>query len=270
MISHNLASLFDGDKTSKAQVEALERVQPLVKEMLAHLLAEKKRWLDQFSPDTRAGLLPKFHLNDGGFRRLAVERGDFEFLLKPWKVELGRLMVRFPRKETESIADYYNRLSQHGDNWGNRLGRMSDLLAYIDRFEQAERAEREREAKRKRDEEKERVRLAREQQRLAHERATRQASPDAKEVKRLLAIVAKAEDIERLLAAANDARQALTDIFKAEREGCEYLGKPVPERQVPGRPNALDPPAVIKRPQYMNGDGPGRYVTGAAPGVRHG
>jgi hypothetical protein len=269
-----LAALTDKEieRSSKAQREALEAVQPVVKEMLAHLLAEKKRWLDQFAPGNHAKLLPQYHLNDGGFRRLAQTRDDFELLLRPWKVELSRLMLRWPRRDGESINDYHSRLNS--GEWVGRLGRMADWLFHIDRIDEAERAEREREAKRKRDEEKERVRSAREKQRRAHERATRQATVDEKEVKRLLAVIAKAEAIERVLAAANDARQELTDIFKAEREGCEYLRKPVPKRDVPGWPKALDPPAAIRPPQYLNGDGPGRYITGTelspAQGVRHG
>jgi hypothetical protein len=251
----------------KAAAKALEAVMPAVEEMCAHLLAEKQRELGNIAPEHRAKLLPQYNISDGGLKRLAVTRNDFELLLTPWKHELGRLMLQWPRREGSTIASYLNHLTKAGsaDNWWNRFDRMKDWLAHIARIDDEERAEREREAKRKRDEEQERQAREREARRRAHERAKRQASPDPVEIKRLLAVIAEAEEIEALLALhekANDARRALTDIYKAEREGCEYLDEPVPEREVPGWPNALDPPTVtrVEQPTYLPGDGPGRGV----------
>ena len=97
-------------------------------------------------------------INDGGFRRLAVTKEDFERLLAPWKRALGDLMLAMPRNEGESLSDYRLRLTQSdGDGrWWNRLYGMANMLAHIHRIEEEERAERQREleeeAQRKREE----------------------------------------------------------------------------------------------------------------------
>jgi hypothetical protein len=247
------------DETAAAK--ALEAVQPLVKEMCAHLLAEKQREMGNIAPEHRAKLLPLMHFNHVGFKRLAVTRDDFELLLTPWKRELGRLMVQWPRREGSTIASYLNHLTKAGsdDNWHSRFDRMKLYLAHIARIDDEERAEREREAKRKRDEARERQ--VRERERIAE--LERQAKVDLVEIKRLLAVIAEAEDIEALLALhkqAQEARRALRDIYEREMNACQALGKPVPKREVPGWPHTFDPPTKIERPTYLPGDGPGRGV----------
>jgi hypothetical protein len=223
----NISLTLEG--ASRAEERKVVIDDALVEEMCAHLLAEKLREMGRVAPEHRALLLPQVHINEGGFRRLAVTCDDFERLLRPWKVELGRLMLKYPRHDGATIAGYLSFLTRSGDNWDGRFHRMKVWLAHIHRIECEEAAERKHqaqiEAQRKRDEEE-----RRRQERLALER---DASPSDAEIKRLLAVIAEAREAEELMALidnANAARYALRNIFEKEREACEALGRPVPER----------------------------------------
>jgi hypothetical protein len=222
----------------RAKAKAEENIRPAVEEMCAHLLSEKLLDLrdDHIDPayreQYRKAALPPYYFNDGGFRRLAQTRDDFERLLAPWKRALGQLMLKVPRNEGESIAAYHERLTQSGEDWWGRFERMKNWLAHIHRVEGEERVEREREAAQRKREEEERERA----ERARRAELERQATIDPNEVKRLLAVIAEAREIEELLALhkrAESARGALRSMYAKERDACAALGKPVPERSVP-------------------------------------
>jgi hypothetical protein len=235
MSSNDEARYFD----ETAPKRAFAAVQPQVEEMCKHLLKEKQRYLAQFAPEHHAKLLPQYKINDVGHARLAQTREDFELLLNPWKRELGLLMVKWPRRERQTIASYHAFLSEAGDNWGSRFERMGNLLAHLHRIHEEERAEREREAAQRKLEEEAEAQREREH-RAALER---QATIDPKEVKRLLAVIDDARKVEEMLALhkrAEAARGALRSMYAREREACQELGRPVPERSVPEAAGTLD------------------------------
>jgi hypothetical protein len=215
-----------------APIKALKDAMPLVEEMCAHLLANKKSDLASIRQP-----LPPVHLNDAGFRRLAVDKNDFHTLLEPWKRALEHLMLQHPRSDGESIADYCKRLSatEPDGRWWNQLDRMGLYLAHIDRIEilaEDEKYEAQRRAER---EEQERA----ERQRAERKALEKQATVDEREVKRLLAVIEEAREAEELLALHNRAqraRNALREIYRKEREALVALGKPAPERSVPEAP----------------------------------
>jgi hypothetical protein len=210
---------------------------PLVEEMCEHLLAEKKRVLAMVAPEHHAKLLPPVNIRDGDFSRRAVTLDDFQSLLNPLKRTLGQLMLRHPRGDGESIADYRNRLSgtEPDGRWSHQFGHMELWLGHIARIEDEERAAAQREMARRRREVQERA----ERQRAERKALEKQATVDEREVKRLQAIIEKARKAEELMALHNKAqraRGALREMFRKEREACVALGKPVPERSVPEAP----------------------------------
>jgi hypothetical protein len=231
----------------------------LVEDICAHLLAKKKRDLASIGHDYRH--LPKVQYHEPGdwgrgSAMTAITKEQFQRLLAPWKQALGKLMLRYPRSDGESIADYYTRLTGAGsaDNWWNHLDRMGLWLAHIARIEDEERASAQRE-------EEERQARA-ERQRAERKAMEKQATVDEREVKRLRAIVEEAREVEELMAIlerGRAARLALLDIYDNARQACVALGKPVPDdwpqREV----------IRISNPIAMNGEG-----RRSANGVRHG
>jgi hypothetical protein len=237
-VSMNLNSgskIFDETATTRA----LEGAMPLVEEMCAYLLKEKLRDLkaDHVAPEAREAyrkaILPQVNFNDGGFRRQAVTRYDFERLLAPWKVELGRLMLKWPRREGSTIASYFEHLRKagSGDGWWNRFDHMKLYLAHIARIDDEERAEREREAAQRRREEQER----RERERAHRAELEREASPDPKEIQRLESIIEDADNDDFLAKiraaeakrdAANAARRELQSISDKQRDARSKLASP--------------------------------------------
>jgi hypothetical protein len=221
----------------------------LVEAMCALLLKEKLRDLkaDHVAPEAREAyrkaILPKVHFSDDGFKREAVTRDDFERMLRPWKYELGRLMLRWPRNKDETHKDYLRRLradvGDH-DGWYGRFDRMTIYLAHIHLIDEEERAEREREAEA-------------EAQRKREQRAKleKEASPD-REVRELLEVIEGARAGERFLEQLGEAlnahwkaqiaRKRLHDIFEAQRSACAALGRKLPQQaEVPDAPpRALD------------------------------
>jgi hypothetical protein len=267
------ASMSFGHAFTEPKPQAAE-LHPDVEEMCAHLLQEKLRELERVPKEYHANILPPVYINDIGHRRLCQTREDFERLLRPWQYELGKLMQRVPRDDL-TIDAYLTRLTRagSGDGWWNHFHRMKNFLAHLHRIEQEEAAERQRERDaeeaRKRAE-RQRRRQEEEREREARRQLERDASPDKAEIKRLLAVIAEAKDIEELLAlheAADDARGALQSIYTKERDACAALGKPAPERSVPGWPNALE---VTRRTKVSSPvcDVPRPYTAPAK--VRHG
>jgi hypothetical protein len=168
--------------------------------------------------------------DDGGFRRTAVSKADFEGSIASLKYALGVLMSSFPRMKGESIADYRDRLRTEGagDGWWSLFRKMAICVAHIQRIELEESNERARIA----DEGRQRQRDEEERKRQERAQWERDASPDPKEIKRLLAVIDEASEARRLLAlidSANVALLALGDIYEKEREACMRLGKPVPK-----------------------------------------
>jgi len=253
----SLSMNLDGARTAPPQID-----DAAVEEMCEYLLKEKLRDLraDHIAPEARESyrkaMLPNYFFDDGGFRRQCVEKEDFQRLLRPWKRELGRLMLASPRNEGASIAGYFKHLCNVGshDRWPGRFDRMGGLLAHIHRIEAEERAERERVAAQRKREEDER--RARERARLAE--LERQATPDLKEIKRLWAVIAEAKDVEEMMARLERARAAgvaIAEIYLKVQEACAALGRPLPD----------DMPKVVSittsNPLPMNGEGP-RHSTG--------
>jgi hypothetical protein len=227
--SAEMSMVLEGPKRISDRAPQID--ESLVEEMCAHLLAEKQRELRGIPAELLPNVLPPVYFEDGG-KRQAKTREDFERLLRPWKYELGRLMLKVPRNKDETFKDYFPRLRKDVgdmDGWWGRFERMKIFLAHLrrieideedDAYDEQQRAKREAEARRER----ERARRA---------ELEKQATVDAKEVKRLLAVIVEAEEIEALLRKANNARTALRTIYAKERDACVALGRPVPEREVP-------------------------------------
>jgi hypothetical protein len=170
----------------------------------------------------------------------AFSDADLRQKLRHYQGHLDTFVTQVPRGKDESLGEYVRRLARQHDSVQDILSMIANIdahfaLAAKKRFEEMKKAA---EAKRQEEE--------RDRQRRLEERRKREreASPDPKEIKRLLAVIAEAEEIEALVALrdkAQEARGALVDIFTSERDACKSLGKPVPERSVPGWPNALNP-----------------------------
>jgi hypothetical protein len=220
-----------------APIKALQDVIPVVEEMCAHLLADKKRELASVASEHRAKLLPPVNIRDGDVSRRAVTLDDFQSLLNPLKRAMGTLMLHHPRSDGELIDDYRKRLAlTYSDGrWGYQFGHMSLWLAHIARIEDEERAAAQRQREREEQERQARV----ERQRAERKALEKQATVDEREVKRLLAVIEEAREAEELLALHNRAqraRGALREIYRKEREALVALGKPAPERSVPEAP----------------------------------
>jgi hypothetical protein len=232
-------------KTPDAQVDEIcvfwrDRIVSDLKHSLAHCRPE----------DRHVFKLPQFKFKDGGYGGFvitAVTREDFNGLLKPLRSMLSDLMLRMPRSKGETLEAYAERLRKSevdSGRWWSRFQRIGELMAHLQRLDEEEAAERKLEAEIKRQEEE------RKRQRELEERRKleREASPDPAEIKRLLAVIAEAEEIERLLKLrnkANEAREALFDIYEKERNACRELGRPAPQRSGP-----MSQPAV-KEPHYI-------------------